>query len=876
MIGQNVSHYKILEKLGEGGMGVVYRAEDQRLKRQVALKFLPPALLAGEDEKSRFVREAQSAAALSDSHIATVFSIEEWEHQTFIVLELIEGRPLSARIASGPLKISEAIDIALQVCEGLRTAHEKGIVHRDIKSANLMLTDKGQVKILDFGLAKLKGASRITRKGTMLGTVAYMSPEQLRGESLDERTDIWSLGVVLYEMIAGRLPFQGEYEEAMAYQITNEQPETLTAVRAGVPMALEGIVAKMLAKDPAARYQHVEEIPVDLRAVRSQTEKKPAVSVKMAVAPARSARRWIWTLGGVALGALATAAAVRMFGPADISSAGRQDPQRFSVVVSDSTPLAPIGSAPLGIGQPCVAISEDGSLIVYVVQSGKRTSLRLRPMIRYESTELQGTEGAYCPFFSPSGRWIAFFSGNQLKKISVGGGSATTLCEATNPRGGVWGADDRIYFCDKEGSRLNWVPSAGGTPTAIVVKDSFSFGANEYPSPLPDGKSVLCGSRGTLKTISLDDGTVKILGVRGASPRYIKTGRLIFYSDGSLNAVPFDPATRTTTGSPLPIVDGVLAEAPHFAAHYSVSSNGTLVYVAGTTDVDSRLIFAERGGTKTPLPFTPAQYGTFQISPDGRRLAVLYKVLGMDLWVFDLDKGLRTRMSTDGTSGYPIWSADGKWIIYSSGAGDSRAIVRELADGSGMRETIPQAGRGGVYGITPDGRYLAISSADSTTGNDVLVVPLIGSGPRVRVAGTPANEWGASFSRDGRFIAYVSDESGQYEIYVQPFPPDGRRWQISTEGGEEPVWSGTGRELFYRCGEEWVVVAVSTVPGFSMGTSAIALSGVYVNVSGRSYDVTSDGRRLLVLERLDVKRVFSEIRVVTNWFGEVDAKLRGR
>ena len=883
LTGQTVSHYKILEQLGGGGMGVVYRALDTRLDRVVALKFLSEQPGTTLNDRERFIREARLAAALNHPNIATVFEIHAEEPgavhpgQMFIAMEFVEGKTLREMIDSGPLKIDEAIRIVVQAAEGLHAAHERGVVHRDVKSANIMVTPKGQVKLMDFGLAKFaQGRTMITSAGSTLGTFAYMSPEQAKGEGVDLRTDIWGLGVVLYEMITGSLPFRGDYPNAVVYAILNEQPAPPTAVRTGVPPALDSIVSKMLAKDPGERYQHVEEIPVDLRNVRSQTEPRMAVPGQVS-APAHAAgAKWLWAAGWLALGAAATAIVLQLLRPPAGAVGAQTQVARFSITLPDSTPIAPIGSAPLGIGQPSVAVSPDGSLVAVVVQSSSGPVIQLRSMNRYEYVRLHGTERAYFPFFSPNSRWLGFFAGNQLRKISVDGGAAVTLCEAINPRGAVWADDDRIYFSDKEGSRFSWVQSSGGIPAEIKNATGKGFGGFEFPAMLPGDRALVGHTRAGLELISLDGPGGKMLNVEGSSPRYLNTGHLLFYSVGNLFAASFDPERQELTGTPIPIIDGVLADASHPVAHMGISRDGTLVYVPGKTEVESRLVMVDRRGGKTVLPFPPALFETFQLSPDGKHLVILNRVLGPDIWIYDLQQGSRTRVTTDGMSGYPIWSPDGKWILYSSGVRGRGQVVRELADGSGKREVLERAGANAPYSLSPDGRCLAVSGADSATANDVKVIDLLSAAAPVVVAGTAASEWGPSFSRDGKYIAYVSDESGQYEVYVQPFPLDARRWQVSTEGGEEPIWSGTGNELFYRRGLEWVAVEVATSGGFIMKKSRVVISGDYVNVGGRSFDVTRDGTRFLVLERLDKDVRLTEIRVVTNWFREVEGKVKGR
>lgn len=883
LVGQTISHYKILETLGSGGMGVVYKAEDTRLDRVVALKFLSEQSGATSADRDRFIREARLAAGLNHQNIATIFEINAegavagTPGQIFIAMEYVEGKTLREIIDGGPLKIDEAIRITVQAAEGLHAAHEKGIVHRDVKSANIMLTPRGQVKIMDFGLAKIaQGRTMITNPGSTVGTAAYMSPEQARGEGVDQRTDIWGLGVVFFEMITGSLPFRGDYANAVVYAILNEQPVPLTALRTGVPVALDSIVAKMLAKKADERYQHVEEIPVDLRNVRNQTEPRLSTVAQTSLPVPGVGRKWTWALGGIVLGAAVMAAALRMIGPAGGSPTVKRESEHLSMTLPDSLALAPIGAAPLGIGQPALAISPDGSLVAFIGQGTKSTSLCLRAINRYESVQIQGTEGAYCPFFSPDGRWIGFFAGNQIRKISVDGGAVATLCEAINPRGAAWGENNQIWFSDKEGSRLSWVGGGGGTPHELKYARGRGSGGFEYPDLLPDGAGLVCAARVGLKIISLPDGQEKLLNIQGSSPHFLNPGYLVFYFGGSLLAVAFDARRRELGGTPQPVLDGVLAETPHLAGHYDVSRTGTLIYIPGKTELDSKLVMVRRGGGETALPFPPGLFGTYQLSPDGRRLAILNRVLGMDVWIYDLQEGTRRRITTDGKSGNPIWSPDGKWIFYNSIVAEVTQMVRELADGSGKKEVVKQAENANPYAISPDGRYLAVALLDTNRGIDVKVIDLAGSAEPVLLAGTAANEWGPSFSRDGKYIAYVSDESGQYEIYVQPFPPDGRRWQVSTEGGEEPIWSGTGKELFYRRGLEWIAVEITTTAGFVAKKSSIAIQGLYVNPPGRSYDVTPDGSQFLVLERLDAKVRLTEIRVATNWFHELALKLSGR
>ena len=481
MVGQTVLHYKVIEKLGAGGMGVVYKAEDTKLKRTVALKFLPSQALGTEEEKARFVREAQAAAALNHPNIATVYEINEHEDDTFIAMEYIDGQTLKEKIADGPLKLKEAITIAKQIADGLNAAHEKGIVHRDIKSANVMLTKTGLVKIMDFGLAKVSMASMVTKAGTTLGTVGYMSPEQARGETVDQRADIWSLGVVFYEMISGLLPFKGEYEQALIYSILNVDPEPLTAIRTGVPMELERIVNKLLAKDPDDRYQNVIELPVDLKSIDITSTgtsfiSQTAVTGMAMPKPAgmRKAIPWKFAAPMLAVSALAAALAVWFF--------MRQAPQepanvmRFEIVERSFT---------LSAGEWGVVVSPDGRYVVYIGEDAGGKRLFLRPLDRLESISLAGTEEANSPFFSPDGRWIGFYSGGKLMKVLREGGPPIPITDVPFIIGASWGPDDTILYATF--NNIWKVPASGASPPekieALVSKTRRHGRPNVVPTP---------------------------------------------------------------------------------------------------------------------------------------------------------------------------------------------------------------------------------------------------------------------------------------------------------------------------------------------------------------------------------------------------------
>jgi len=867
MIGKIISHYRILAKLGEGGMGVVYKAEDTKLKRIVALKFLPTNTLGGAEEKSRFLREAQAAAALNHPNIATIFAIDEVDSQMFIAMEFVDGKELRDLIAGNFTKLSKfskVLEIATQIAEGLKAAHAKGITHRDIKSSNIMVTESGQVKIMDFGLAKLaRGGTMLTKEGTTLGTAAYMSPEQARGEVVDHRTDIWSLGVVLYEMISGQLPFKGDYEQSMVYSILNEEPEPLTALRTGVPIALDGIIAKMLAKNPATRYQHVDELPVDLKTIDlSATGASRISTAKVTKQPEKQSAFWLraipWTTTILFAAALIAHWLLQRPSPAPV--------KRWNITLPESAPIAPIGSAPLGIGRPALALSPDGANLVYVADLGGKTQLYRRPMDQFEAVPLPGTEGAYNPFFSPNGQWIGFFSGNELKKVSISGGAPVSLCEVTHPYGASWGTDNRIIFANSEGRRLLWISASGGTPQVLTDKQSSYI----WPEILPDGKAVLFSGRVDvgMSIILLETGEKKTLLDRGNNPRYANTGHLIYAQGGRLEAVPFDLANLKVTGSPVPVLDNVRIEATWDAVQYAISNDGTLIYLPGVYAGKSTFMWLDRKGHAEQLQFPAEAYGTFELSPDGKHLAIGVQNTKWEVWIFDLLRGSRSKLTMEGNNSRPVWTPDGRSVTFSSERAGAFYIFMQAADGSGETKQLTKSDTyQSPSSWSPDGKLLTFYEL-----GDIYLLSMNEESKRRSFASTRFAEVQSAFSPDGRLIAYTSDEQGQYDVYVQPYPTTSEKWRISTEGGEEPVWSRGSQELFYRNGRKFMVVSYSTNPKFSAELPKLLFEGDYLNVSGRSYIVSPDGQRFLLLKSGEEPSRRTQLNVVTNWFEEVKRK----
>ena len=860
--GTRIGPYEILAPLGAGGMGEVYRARDLKLGRDVAVKVLPAILSGDAQYMARFEREAQVLASLNHPNIAAVYGVE----QGALVMELVPGQTLADRIAAGALPLEEALPIARQIAAGLEAAHDRGIVHRDLKPANVKITPDGLVKLLDFGLAKTADEATstssqatisptlsmaMTQAGTILGTAAYMSPEQARGKPVDRRSDIWSFGVVLYEMLTGRALFaSGETVTDIIAAVVTREPDW-NALPAATPPHIRRLLERCLRKDARMRLQAIGE-------ARIAIEEPDTMPVTAAAAAPGSAKGHWW--------AWAVAAAAVLAGGAGWWRATRPPELRPLVRINvEMSPDLPISAGSTG---GLLALSPDGMRVALTMRGADgKVRLYTRLLHQTQLTPLAGTEDGGTPFFSPDGQWIAFAADGKLKKISVEGGAAVTLCEASSLRGASWGDDGNIVLALSPSGGLSRISSNGGTP-APLTKTTPPERTHRWPQVLPGSQEVLftahSGSNNydnaNIEVFSIKTGRRKTIHRGGFSGRYMATpdgsGRLIYMHQGTMFAAPFDLRRLELTGAPVPVLEQV-SSSGNGGGDFTVSRSGTLVYLPGQGIAGTWVIgWVDRSGKKQPLHNTPGGYYTPRLSPDGKRLAfTMGASQGFDLWVKDLERDTASRLSfLKSVNNFPVWTPDGKNIIFKSADPASPGLYWVRADGAGEAQRLTDGKMDEFpFSMSPDGKRLAFSAIGTAGSPDLFTALLEGDSAHPKLGkpepflATPSVEVQPVFSPDGRWIAYLSLESGSAEVYVRPFPGPGGRWQISTSGGAFPVWSRDGRELLFRAGD----LRVMTVSYTARGDSFIAgkpspWSDLRTMDSGSlfSWDIAPDGKRL--------------------------------
>ena len=879
--GNQLGPYEILAPIGAGGMGEVYKAQDTRLDRIVAIKVLPSHLADNPDLKQRFEREARAVSSLNHPHICTLHDIGEQDGTDFLVMEYIEGETLADRLKKGALPLDQALRYAIEIADALDKAHRQGVVHRDLKPGNIMLTKAG-AKLLDFGLAKLKasGSERgasvlsalptkekpLTEKGSILGTFQYMAPEQLEGKEADGRTDIFAFGAVLYEMLTGKRAFEGKSQASLIGAIMNTDPPAISVHQPLTPAAVDHVVRTCLAKDPDERWQTAGDVERQLKWI-AEGGSETGIEGLAAARPGRRVRL-AWGLS-ILMAVLVTGLTVwSMMRP-------RPRPPRpmtrFAVTLPETTRLVHGG----------IALSAEGRHLLYFAEHDGVRQLYRRPLDQFEAVPIRGTESAQYPFFSPDGQWVGFFADAKLKKVSLVGGPPVTLCDAAGfIHGASWGLDNVIVFGVTGAPGLMQVPASGGNPEPVTTVDSEERW-HGWPDILPGGKAVLFTAwsggidNARIAVQSLETGERRNL-VDGTDPRYVPTGHILFARPGSLWAVPFDANRLEVTGSPTPVLEGVLIW--EGVASFALAGDGSLVYVLGTAStLKSKLVWVDRRGAERALTAPLRVYRDPRLSPDGERLAVtIDDATGRGVWVLELSRGTLTRLTFEGGNSRPIWSPDGERIIFSSNrVGDTFSnIFSKPADASGTAEQLTTGAHRIPTSASSDGKTIVFRQGSATTNRDIGMVRLEGEREPEMLLQTPSDEHTGMLSPDDRWLAYVSNESGRQEIYVRPFPGPGGKWPISTEGGTEPMWSRDGQELFYRNGEKMMAVAISTEPEFAPAKPTSLFEGVYETgggpaggYPGSNYDLTPDGRFVMI--RTDESSGPTQINVVLNWFEEL-------
>ena len=885
--GTKLGPYEIVSSLGAGGMGEVYRAGDSKLKREVAVKVLPGEFATDAQRMARFEREAQLLASLNHPNIASIYGLEESSGIRALIMELVEGPTLGERIARGPIAPEEALPLAKQIAEALEYAHERGIVHRDLKPANIKVTKDGTVKVLDFGLAKaMEGEASeadiansptvslaATRVGVILGTAAYMSPEQAKGKSVDRRADIWAFGCVLYEMFTGKTVFSGETASEILAAVILKEPQW-DAVAAQIPQRLRQLLERCLRKDPKLRLRDIGDARVVLEEILSGAPDSSvsASATGMSPAPAHTARR------NIATWSVAAVLAALLLGLGWREWRSRQPALRPVVRFERASPPG----VNLAVSYfPEMALSPAGDHLVIAGGDGDSSRLYDYALDQTDARPLSATEGASRPFISPDGKWVAFSVGGKLKKVSLDGGSPVELA-AASWGGGCWLPDGAIVYTESYNSGLWKLPPSGGAPTKLTEPDKSKFELSHWwPQVLPDGKTLLFTAfstpveRARIEVLSLKTGKRKTVVEGAVFARYANTGHLLFVRGETILAAPFDVERLEVTGPAVPVVEDVVYYPQNGAGHFTISESGALAYVkASATRSDYHLVSLDRSGNAQPIDSKLRQLFTPRVSPDGERLALPAREGGSppDIWLVDLVRGTWTRFTFGpATNRSPVWTPDGKRIVYLS----ERPIFDmywKASDGSGSEEVLATSQQDKQpNSISPDGKTILVSVSDPKNGEDLWLLSLEGKQEMKPWRQTPFNEQAPVFSPDGRWVAYQSDESGKFEVYLQAFE-SGARWQVSSDGGVEPIWARNGRELFFRAGRKLMSVAVQingSTP--SLGNPTLLFEGDFLfnDAYGSGYDVSSDGRHFYFVQTGKSTGNSVKINVVLNWTEEL-------
>ena len=875
MIGQTLAHYEITGLLGKGGMGEVYRAHDKKLERDVALKILPRELSGDPERAARFEREARTLASLQHPNIASIYDYENADGVRFLSMELVEGKDLSQRLKEEKFSVDDVLRIARQIALGLEAAHEKNIVHRDLKPANIKVDPDGVVKILDFGLARayagdtdnqrLENSPTITsantQLGVILGTAAYMSPEQARGKAIDKRSDIWSFGVILFELLTGKPMYHGETVTDVLGAIVHSTPD-IKALPSNVPAGLRKLIGRCLTSDVHDRLRDIGEARYALHNLDNSEQAAPEGS-------SRSQRAWMITSLVLVVGVVGLGARVAF------------SPKAETPILQASIAL-PEGRLLLTTGPRggSVRVSPDGRAVAFVAQGESQRQIWVRNLDERVARPVPGTEGGHRPFWSPDGQSLAFFADAKLRRISIRGGAALTITAAAEGRGGVWLPDGTILFTPGPGTTISAVAAGGGEPRVVTdIKNS-----DREPRALPDGRHFLylenlSGGQWRMKVGSLD-GDVEIdVGTTSGGAEYAN-GRLLFLQNRTLVAQPFDTKTFQLTGEPTPVAEDILRDGNFGIGVFSTSENGILAFQSGGS-AGSQMQWLDRQGQVIASIGERSAYNQIALAKDGKTIAVLIDELDgqSDIWMVDVDSGLRKRFTfTPDNSvikrGDPTWSPDGKLLVYSYNTEKGTSLYMKKTDGSEPEKLLLEEDEFELwpYGFTPDSEWALYGREDRSSSNeDLWLVSVSANGEAHALFETPFDEWPGRFSPDGRWLAFDSDETGRQEIFVIPYGDGGGKWQVTREGGRFARWSADGSELFYIDLEGAIVAVPVNGSGETFLTGdplALFKTDMGSGSSGEyDYDITRD--RFLLLQQ---PKQEAPISIYVNWMAALEMR----
>ena len=878
--GKSLGPYEILSAIGAGGMGEVYKATDTRLNRTVAVKVLPEHVAANPELKQRFEREAQAIAALKHPNICVIYDVGEESGTQYLVMEYLEGETLAARLEKGAIPLDQALKCATEISDALDKAHQQGMIHRDVKPGNIMLTKSG-AKLLDFGLAKrnpiraienkselptLNGESALTGRGTILGTLQYMSPEQIEGEEADARSDIFAFGAVLYEMVTGKKAFKGKSQASLMASILEHDPVPMSALHQMTPPGLDRVVRTCLAKEPGERWQNAHDLTLELKWI---AEGGSQLAIPAMIARRKNRERIAWGLAALSMvGIIALAVAHFRTPPGGTTAV------EFSIDPPENAVFGPAGL----LAAPLPVVSPDGRHVAFLASSpGTLSRIWVRSLNSAGARVLAGTDGAFAPFWSADGREIGFFADGKLKRVEYLGGPVLIVCDASLGSGGTWNRDGVIVFAPQPLGGLHRVSAAGGESTPITAPDaSQNETAHRYPSFLPDGRHFLYFSPqpNAVYVGSLDSKEASKLLNADSGAIYAPPGYLLFVRQGTLMGQGFDADRRALSGEPFRVAENVrLVAVPGStftgAAAFSVSDSGVLVYRTGAGISAQRSVWYDRAGRQLE-PINQSGDSRYPVlSRDESRIVVQRQdAAGSDIWVIDLTRGANSRLTFNPTNeSFPIWSPDGTRIVYASNQSGKQALYQKASTGSGSEELLLKSDQDNYpLDWSPDGRFILFRSDGPKTGQDIWVLPMTGERKPIPFLQTPFLENGARFSPDGKRVAYFSNESGTVQVFVQPFPATGGKWQVSVNGGTSLAWGRDGKELFFVTTDNRLVsVDVESGAEFRAGVPKplFQVPGLATTTTGLKLGVTRDGKRFLLVTTGGAME--SPITVLLNW-----------